>query len=941
MSKSTSSERRRYNFVAMKSALEEPTKKSSSSSLRSRSSSSASASANANASVSPVFDTKLWNAKVKIPAYTPEERITMGELKNTNLQEYERVKPDFNNEEQIAHLEWQGLEELSEDAFDTYYYAPDLEQDDEPPEYEDDSGIVGHPAFITPKEIVATPALKFKPLNQVADLSAEVATHLREKISKKLRQISKLKLFSMDGDKVLVNKDIIPYANELQQIIDKSNDINKALQSDYSKEQKGYIQEAYKIRQKLFTFPCRVAKQNIGYWDENSLYQQIYLDIYNLISEYLEDNIVTIFNKYPSAIYNNVFESLGEDDKKTLIKYSIKNKNKNKSPQEMTDAQIDAETERIYREYESKAVPGGGGQMPYRHIYFQDTIFPYLKDAMKEIQLNKLRGPNGESIQITKTLTNSNSLSIYDNKIYTIFLSCNSNIPTITPELHHMILHNLTNPIQQKILKLLNYYQALKRCFKMCEELLRKAGYILSGPNNSRYEPLLIKLDEAWTLVPVDKYSFNINSYPSYLVSLKNIHNDIIDVISRKNTKKKLYAYNEYEAKLLEDYEKDALLYGPIVTACDKMKQYILMTGAKKSNPDVKEICKRIKKIQELLPIYKKITTKISVCGFKFINNPVGYFHLMGDIYNHYTQTIQAILEQKEVLFTSLHNSDLYLPVDPNAIEEAVKNLHCILHYIDTAEYEVYFERSDKKRKSPPREKSTSAASVASRSRSSSSSNSAFQDKFQIKKHKLVPDLSDPQNQNYAYRYEYYIAIKDMIVLLEYLRKVFRMIIHIRNVQVSAMDLNIIGYSITDIENLLTYFPANQTFLSSQRAYAQSAIIQLVNNTREFIQDYVNLMTSEYQLGDFANRETAAIHPLLIAQQATPRGGNPNNSVKSMSIDSPSPKPKSKSKKKSSSVVSMEIDQVAKPILIPKPAPTPIGVPHPHRVIHRAKRIKK
>jgi hypothetical protein len=366
------------------------------------------------------------------------------------------------------------------------------------------------------------------------------------------------------------------------------------------------------------------------------------------------------------------------------------------------------------------------------------------------------------------------------------------------------------------------------------------------------------------------------------------------------------------------------------------MKQNILMSGAKKTNPEVKEICKRIKKIQELLPIYKKITTNTSVCGFEFINNQVGYFHLMSDIYSHYTQTIQTILDQKENLFTSLHNSELYLPVDPNAIEEAVKNLHCILHYIDTAEYEVYVERSDKKRKSPPREKSTSVASRSrSRSRSSSSSSSTFEDKFQIKKHKLVPDLSDPRNQNYAYRYEYYIAIKDMIVLLEYLRKVFRMIIHIRNVQISAMDLNIIGYSITDIENLLTYFPANQTFLSSQRAYAQTAIIQLVNNTREFIQDYVNLMTSEYQLGDFANRETAVIHPLLIAQQATPRGGNPNNSVKSMSIDSSSPK--SKSKKKSSSVVSMEIDQVVKPILIP----TPIGVPHPHRVIHRAKRIKK
>ena len=117
----------------------------------------------------------------------------MEQLKNTNLQEYERVKPDFNNEEQIAHLEWQGLEDLSEDAFDTYYYAPDLEEDEQPPEYEDDSGIVGHPAFITTNEIAADSTLKFKPLNQVADLSAEVATHLREKIDKKLRQISKLK----------------------------------------------------------------------------------------------------------------------------------------------------------------------------------------------------------------------------------------------------------------------------------------------------------------------------------------------------------------------------------------------------------------------------------------------------------------------------------------------------------------------------------------------------------------------------------------------------------------------------------------------------------------------------------------------------------------------------------------------------------------------------
>jgi len=907
---STSPERRLYNFTVMKNALDEPAKFSSSSptiNVKAHSSSSSSTSAKG----SPVFDT---NGKVKIPVYKPEERITMAQLKNTNLREYKRIKPDFNNEEQISHLKWQGLEDLSEEAFDTYYYAPDMEHDDDPPEYDDDTGSVGHPAFITSNELIADPELKFKPLEQVVNLSAEVATKIREKIVKKLKQISKLKLFSMDGDKVHVNKDIIPYAHELQQIIYKNNDINKALQSDYAKEKNGYIKEAYKIRQKLFIFPCRVAKQNISYWDNESVYQQIYLDIYNLLSENLEDTIVSIFNAYPSVIYNNVFSSLSESEQKKLIKYSLKNKLTIFS-QEMTDEQIDVEIERIYKEYSSKAVPGGGGAMPYRHIYFQDTIFPYLKDAMKEIQLNKLRGPNNEPIQITKTLTNS--LTIYDNRLYSIFSSFNSNIPTITPELIHMILHNLTNPIQQKILKLLNYYYALKECFEMSEKLLKEAGFTFGGLN-SKYEPLLNQLNNAWTLVPLDKYSFNINSYSTYMLSLEKIYNDIINVISGKNIKPKQYTYNEYETKILEDYEKDAVLYGPMVIACDKMKQNILISGAKKTNPEVKEICKRIKKIQELLPIYKKITTKLTVCGFEFFNNPLGYLHLISDIYFHYTATIQSILDQKENLFTSLHDNDLYFPVDPNAIEEVVKNLHCILHYIDTAEYEIYTERTDKKRKSPPREKS------ALNSRSASSSSSKFEDKFQIKKHRLVPDLTDPRNQNYAYRYEYYIGIKDMVILLDHLRKVFRMIIHIRNIQMVAIDLNIIGYSITDIENLLNYFPT--TFLTLQnRAFPRSATVTLINNTRQFTQDYVELMQSEHNLAYFAKRETATIHPLLIAQQRTPRGGRSSNStLKSMSIDSPSPK----SKKKSSSVKSMEIDQV-------------IIKPIPHRVIHRAKRTKK
>ena len=191
---SASSERRRYTFAAMKAALEEPAKKSSSPSQRAMSAktnanANTNTSASASASISPIFEAKT--GKVKIPSYKLEVRMTMGELKNTTPREYNRIKPDFNDEEQIAHLEWQGLEDLSEEAFDTYLYAPDMEQDDEPPDDEYDSGTIGHPAFITLNELAADPELKFKPVKQLTNVSAEVATKLREKIGKKLKQLSK------------------------------------------------------------------------------------------------------------------------------------------------------------------------------------------------------------------------------------------------------------------------------------------------------------------------------------------------------------------------------------------------------------------------------------------------------------------------------------------------------------------------------------------------------------------------------------------------------------------------------------------------------------------------------------------------------------------------------------------------------------------------------
>jgi hypothetical protein len=850
-------------------------------SIKSRSSSSA-------ASVSPLFDSKT--KKLKLPPPQRTLRITMGELKNKNPQEYTRIKPDFNDDEQMAHLEWQGIEELSEEAFDKYLYAPDVEEDDNPPEYEDDYGSVGHPAFITLNELANDEEKKYVPLPAVGSVSADVADAIRNKIKRKLKEISKVKLVSItEGDQLKINKEALVKAAELQQIyvLLKESPLRKSIWDAHGNkdECEQLLQETEKIREKLFTYPCRVAKQHISLYQKRNIYTQLYADVYNIISEDLEDNIHNLFNNYSSRTYDSVFHfALSDDEKKQMIRYSVTQRLLQQQLPQLNEDDLNREVERIYSEYNSKAVPGGGGQMPYKYIYFQENIQPNLKDATKLLTLNRMT-----TNKVTPALINDFG-EIYKNRLYKIFTPTNPNIPYISETTRHTFFHNLPNKVQSKLLQTLDYFQKIQKCFQNFEKGLTDVGFMLPSFNyDIREEGYLQIMIDAWNMVPADKYSFDITSYPSYIVSLENMYKDIFDILKGKHTYRDWT--NQQIAKNIADYEKDEQLYDVITNACDKMKLHIIITGVNQKTQEIQKILKYIKHIQKLLPAYKEITSKVTKCSYTFFNNEVGYMKLINDIYIDCSRYIRYILDQKNNILTSLHAHEFILPVDPEAIIDTVSVLKCLFHYLETHKIPTFVEKTDRKRKTVP----TSSAS---------SSSGKIENIFTIKEQLVIPGIVNHPT---------YIQVKNLIILLEQIRKSFRIMIHMRYVSLSATQMNI-GYSIADIERLLTEFPSQAAFHSQH--------MPLIQETRQFIQDYVELSRSEEQLGYFANRETAQVHPLLLTQHGGKKkthGGSPSP----MDID----------KKKSSSAKPMDIDEVhIKHELIPV---------HHNRAIHRAKRTRK
>ena len=824
--------------IEKKRVLGQPSSSPRAISVQSRSSSAAS-------SVSPLFDST--SKKLKLPPPQRTLRITMGELKNSNPQEYARVKPDFNDEEQMAHLEWQGVEDLSEEVFDSYYYAPDMEHDDELPEDEDDYGSVGHPAFITLNELANDEEKKYVPLPSVGSVSTDVADAIRNKIKRKLKEFSKIKLVSLtESDELKINKDALTKSAELHQIyvLLKESPLRKSIWDAHGNkdEREQLLKETEKIREKVFTYPCRIAKQTISLYQKHYIYTDLYADVYNIISDHLEDNIHDLFNNYSSSTYDSVFHfTLSDVEKRQFIRYSVTQRLEQHQLPELTEAALNAEVERIYREYDSKAVPGGGGQMPYKHIYFQENIQPYLKDATKLITLNRMT-----TNKVTPALIN-NFGEIYKNRLYSIFTPINPNNPYMSETTRHAFFHNLPNKVQSKLLQTLDKFQKIQKCFQNFEKILKDVGFMLPSYNyNIREEGYLQIMIDAWNMVPADKYTFDITSYPSYIVSLENMYKDILNILKGN------HSYHDWTnmeiMKNIADYEKDEQLCDVITLACDKMKLHIITTGANQKTPEIRTILKHIKHIQKLLPAYKEITSKVTKCSYTFFNNEVGYMKLINDIYTDCTRYIRYILDQKNNILTSLHAHEFILPVDPEAIIDNVRILKCLSHYLETHKVATYVEKTDRKRKTAPLSSSTHSAS---------SSSGKIEDRFTIKEQLVIPGIVNHPT---------YIQLKNLIVLLEQIRKSFRIMIHMRYVSISAAQLNI-GYSIADIEKLLTEFPQQGTFLLPHSP--------LINETRQFIQDYVELSRSEEQLGYFANRETAQVHPLLVTSQQIPtnRGG--------------------------------------------------------------------
>jgi hypothetical protein len=750
-------------------------------------------------SVSPIFHPATKKLKL-----LRKLRITMGELKKTNLREYQRIKPDFNDYDEMSHLEWQGLENLSEEAFDSYLYAPDAERDDDPPEYDGDTGTVGHPPFITTDEVQNDPDKRYMPISSISSVSADVAEAFRNKLKRKLREISKLKLLSLtENNKFKINKECLPKIAELEQIHDLllcgiNNDTCKAIWEAHgnSEEAKELLKQTRKIRIKVFMYPCRIEKKFISLYSKKDIYLQLYSDLYNLISDHLEYSIHDLFNNYTSVTYDNIFHfDLSAEEKKLLIRYSLNQQygqfNQGQF-QLLTEEELNAEVERIFNEYNRKAVPGGGGEMPYKYIYFQEHIQPYLKDATKLITFNRL-----PTNKVTPEAIST--LNTVGNRLYHIFTPVNPNILDMSNITRHTFFHNLPNKVQSKLLQILTTFKNIQKCFKSFEKLIRNEGIIIPQYlTDVREEQYLEVMYTAWNMVPADKYTFDITSYPTYISSLEKIYKDMQDVINKKTTYRDYL--NREVLKNIADYEKDAFLYDRIVNACDKMKMHIITTHAKKTQ-EIKTILKYIKAIQSMLPEYKRVTSKINKCGYEFINNTFGYTKLLNEIQKDSTRYIKYILKQKTKIINSLNKQEFYLPVYPDTIIEYVTSLNCICNYLQTQTPGIV-------------------------------NNAAF------------------------------IEIKNIAKLLEQIRKLFRIIIHMRTVILSARQLNI-GYSVEDIESLLTEFPQQQFFMPPYPPF--------IDEVRQFIQDYVELNRSMRNLGYYNLREVAEIHPLLSQIQQLSR----------------------------------------------------------------------
>ena len=685
-------------------------------------------------------------------------------------------------------------------------------------------------------------------------IPGEIADKIREKIKKRMKYIKTVKLLTRDSNgNFIVNSEAQKRLAEIEQIRKILNNINDpdGYQNNdpiwdafgLQAERKDLKDKLEKIIKKIITVPCNNTipkeflkpykesaseRKNNGKSDDKPNMEKIkplYITlgmnkttIYRRLYDHLYNLLVPVFNKHINAIYNNVTHEFYE------FTFNLLNGNELQS-----NLLIKANR---YTESEAKEIIKQYNQRTYdaKLNYFKDNIFPYLNTD----------GKFGETIRDTINKKYYNTSSLY------LIIRNMIMRDTVNSKIMYNILDLEEKAVREKIFKLFQVFDNTNKCYEEYDTFLKTQPkmnnyvYRLEG-TDSYYDILSFK--DAYTSFELPRkkvneqfetnvYKFIKTKPETYLNSLGVVFNDIKRILSGR-----------YD-KSIYDYRNLEFNYYNMQKICDEMLKY-LNNFAYKDTTDAKiiEIKGKVATIQELLKYCGTMLEKKHFNDNIYYTNPVGYDHLITDIYNYLTEVINTLIQNKDDVLASISEHEFIIPIDPN-------NINLICTAIRT-EYNKYFV-NDQKVKVPQ-------FVIAEKYKYSEKIPDLGKGEFEIKFIDIVFDIFTRVRLN---------SIPTLLSILSAIQALFNCMIEIRNDYYSTDDIKQKYPCIKTLRD-------NRTKLQRifDNANTPQALKPLITSVIAYINEYIAIIGSDIRLAKFTERMKGDIPEPTATKRFKEKGG--------------------------------------------------------------------
>ena len=742
----------------------------------------------------------------------PPEDITYELIEYKQIDKPEEYKGPYYDEE--YHY---GMFDGNEDEFNSSYYTPDLEE-----EGDEDTGTGPHPPWVTLEELEYEPDAIYEPLPYSTNISESISRQIEAKINKKIRNIKKLKLITNENGTLKIHPDVLTKYNELDMLIGLLRDFKHSTKYKFEsnhlvESSQKLINTIWKVKDKILSY-----KQNdtvVSLSNMTKIYAKLYTSLIDIVVKNLQESIFHDINTY-FDIYslNKLFLEFDYTTNEkliqtTIIRYCLLNKyRENPIGEEELNTEITNTLQHYKRIYINN-----------KWEYFETALYPYIKDVFIQPEIITL---------ITPVIASTSE------QLQHLFSPINPPTDVMTSATRHLILHNLPEGSQLRIKKLLEKYNTIKKTYIKYEKILRKAGFDNQYAFDCREGDYLERIDDAYNLVIAKKYTFNKkDTLREKLEKLKNIYDDMIKILSGIQTYTTWNGQERY--KHTKEYENDRQSYDAIIIVCNELSKLVDIHNMTEETTYIKNM---IEKIHELLPIYKTITGTETIGSYTFYNNKFGYLQLLENMLNDSKAFINNLLQQKTNLMTAITTHEFTLPVNPRNIKEFIRILESGCHYIETNKVKMF--KVSNKRKKP------------STGRSAENKDNA---KYILVEQILIPEFSYPT----AHYTQQLAGLKDMIIILKNIYKLLNGIIKVQQeLFLGVSDENQLSINITNINNLIRYFPSNDVFLSPYienkriSIYSYQELTNVINHVRVMIIDIVNLLIGSYRLSSYLHRRS-------------------------------------------------------------------------------------